>query len=179
MQSITQEPSTPSVTFRPPTKADGAAVHKLIDACKPLDLNSTYTYLLLCTHFAQTCVLAELDGEIVGFVSAYRKPEDETVLFVWQVAVGAAARGRGVAKRMLSEALERPSCEGVRYIETTIGPSNRASWALFESFAAQRGAACKRESIFQAEDFGEQEHEEEVLLRIGPFNAVEDADKTS
>jgi len=176
MPTPVQEESTSALTFRRPVREDGAAVHALIDSCKPLDLNSTYTYLLLCTHFAGTCVIAELDGRPVGFVSGYRKPEDETVLFIWQVAVSAAARGRGVAKRLLSEALESPSCEGVRYLETTITPSNRASWALFESFAAERDAQCARKPIFQAEDFGEEDHEEEVLLRIGPFDAAGDTE---
>lgn len=179
MQASAQEVATSAIIFRRPTQADAAAVHELIASCKPLDLNSTYNYLLLCTHFARTCVVAELDGRLVGFLSAYRKPEDATVLFVWQVAVGAAARGRGVGKRLLAEALDGALPDGARYIETTIGPTNRASWALFESFAAERQAPCKRESIFQAEDFGEEDHEEEVLLRIGPFTAGGDTNKTS
>jgi len=158
-----------SVAYRKPRTEDGPKVWALIDECKPLDLNSLYCYLLVCTHFADTSVVAEVDGEIAGFISGYRKPAEPDVLFIWQVAVGAKARGRGVGKGMLREAVSRPFCEGVRYMETSITPSNKASWAMFESFAREREAECSKNTLFPAELFGAQGHEEEQLLRIGPF----------
>ena len=159
------------VAYRKPTLADAAAVHALIDECKPLDLNSRYAYMLLCTHFADTCAVAERDGNLLGFVSGYRKPSDDAVLFVWQVAVSPRARGQGVGKELLEEIAARPEQAQVRYLEATIGPSNRASWALFTSFATKHGAACAKEALFEPKDFGGQEHEAEQLLRIGPFES--------
>jgi L-2,4-diaminobutyric acid acetyltransferase len=162
--------ATPAA-YRKPTLADAAAIHALIDQCKPLDLNSRYAYMLLCTHFAGTCAVAERDGALVGFVSGYRKPGDDSVLFIWQVAVSPQGRGQGVAAGLLEEILQRPPRAAVRYLEATISPSNRASWALFESFARKHGARCATETHFREEDFGGQEHEEEQLLRIGPLES--------
>lgn len=156
--------------YREPNVHDAAGVHALVDRCKPLDLNSPYAYLLLCTHFAETCVVAELDGELAGFVSAYLKPEDPSVLFVWQVAVGREARGRGVGKGLLREVLGRPACRHINQMETTITPSNEASWALFYSLARERGALCAQHKAFGAKEFGEHDHEEEHLLRISPLH---------
>lgn len=161
--------STTAVVYRKPRIEDAAAVHALIDECKPLDLNSRYAYMLLCTHFAGTCAVAERQGSMVGFVSGYQKPADESVLFVWQVAVSHRVRGQGVGRGMLREMLDRPEQSGVHYLEATINPSNRPSWALFESFAKKLGASCAAQTLFRKEDFGGQEHEEEKLLRIGPF----------
>lgn len=158
-----------NVECRPPELTDAAAVHALVEQCKPLDLNSEYAYLLLCTHFAETCVVAEMASQLAGFVSSYKKPTDDSVLFVWQVAVGPGARGNGLASIMLNKLMEREPCQAVSWIETTISPSNQASWALFESFARKRGASCAHEPLFQAEHFGGKEHEEEHLLRIGPI----------
>ena len=157
------------VACRPPQPADAAEVRALVEASGSLDVNSTYAYLLLCTHFARTCVVAEDDGRLLGFASGYRKPDDGTTLFIWQVAVDPTARGRGVASRMLDELLERDACRSVRWLEATISPGNRASWALFESFAQRRGADCTRSALFRPEDFGAEVHEEERLLRVGPI----------
>lgn len=170
MSDLKAQRALGSIVYRKPSLGEGKDVHGLISDCGPLDVNSAYAYMLLCAHFADTCVVAEEQGRLVGFVSAYRKPADPDVLFVWQVAVSPAARGRGVGSGMLCEVLARASCSSVTEIETTIGPSNRASWALFESLANKLGAAMSRETFFQEEDFGDEKHEAETLLRIGPFD---------
>lgn len=168
---IDATPKTTVVVYRKPTLEDAGVVHALIEECKPLDVNSQYAYMLLCTHFAGTCAVAEQDGKVVGFVSGYRKPDDKSVLFVWQVAVSPRGRGQGVGQRLLQEILSRTDQAAVRYVEATISPSNRASWALFESLAKKLGARCATQTLFRVEDFGGQEHEEERLLRIGPIES--------
>ncbi len=159
-----------SILYRKPSPGEGNHLHALVGNCPPLDVNSTYAYMILCAHFADTCVVAEKQGRQVGFASAYLKPADPNVLFVWQVAVHPHARGCGVGSRMLLELLARPCCSHLTAIETTIGPDNRASWALFESLAEKLGATTYREMFFREEDFGEPGHEAELLLRIGPFD---------
>jgi L-2,4-diaminobutyric acid acetyltransferase len=74
---------------------------------------------------------------------------------------------------MLSEVIARPSCSNVTAIETTISPSNRASWALFESLAKKLGAVTSRADFSREKDFGDEGHEAEVLLRIGPIDPEE------
>lgn len=150
---------------------DAAAIHALIDECKPLDLNSVYCYMLLTAHFSPWCVVAELEGRIVGFLSSYLKPQDPSTLFVWQVAVSPAARSLGVGRGLLEAALAQPAASAVTGLETTITPSNAASWALFRSFARRHGADCSDETMFSEKDFGPGEHEEERLLRISPLGA--------
>ncbi len=156
-------------TFERPTRHDGAKIWRLVQSCPPLDLNSCYAYMLLAEHFAETCVVARAGAELVGFISAYRPPERGETLFVWQVAVGADARGQGLAGRMLSELLAREGCAGVRYLETTVSPSNQPSAALFQSLARRLGAPLRTETLFAAELFAGSGHEAEILHRIGPF----------
>lgn len=157
--------------LRKPRIRDGAAIHALIDACKPLDLNSVYSYLILCKHFRETCVVAEEEGEIIAYTSGYIPPATPDTLFIWQVAVGPKARRRGMGKRLLGELIRRPVCRQVRYLETTITPSNEASWSLFSSFARDLDTECTDQTLFRDEHFGEDDHEPEHLLRIGPFRA--------
>ncbi|WP_438970473.1 diaminobutyrate acetyltransferase [Methylophaga sp.] len=157
------------ITLRTPTAEDGAAVYELIAQCPPLDTNSMYCNLLQSCHFSDTSVAAELDENIVGFISGYVLPKKPDTLFIWQVAVGEKARGQGLAGRMLREILERPACENVKFIETTITPDNRASWALFESLANKLGAELNHSVMFDRQQHFAGQHETEMLVKIGPF----------
>jgi L-2,4-diaminobutyric acid acetyltransferase len=173
MENLEEEAPAPLVC-REPRLEDASSIHGLIEACKPLDLNSPYAYMLLCTHFQDTCVVAEHEGGVCGFVSGYRKPTDAAVLFVWQVAVGPHVRGNGVGKKLLTALLARPACAGATHVETTVTPSNLPSNALFDWLAREHGAPCERSTAFRAGDFGSHHHEEEVLLRIGPLKSRPD-----
>jgi len=165
------EPGDPVI--RPATVEDGAAVWRLVADSGVLDVNSSYAYLLFLDHFGHTSVVAEAgegDGaEIVGFVTGFRPPRRPEVVFVWQVAVAESMRGRGLARRLLDALVRLDGCRGVRYLETTVTPSNAPSRALFRSFA--RGLAAEHEvSPYLGEElFPDGGHEAEELHRIGPF----------
>lgn len=158
-----------TLTLRTPADSDGLAVHQLIAACPPLDTNSTYCNLIQCAHFAETSVIAEAEGEIVGFVSGHRIPTRPDTLFVWQVAVSEKGRGQGLAGRMLAAILDRPGNEDIRHLETTVTADNDASWALFESFARKRDAGLERSVMFDRQQHFAGTHDTEMLARIGPF----------
>lgn len=136
-----------------------------------LDVNSEYAYLLVGEHFGRTSVLAEVDGRLGGFISAYCPPDKPDTVFVWQVGVAEIGRGRGIATRMLYEIVRRPACAHVSYLDTTISPSNTPSMALFRGFARKLGTDVTETELFSADLFGEGgEHEPEILFRIGPFD---------
>ncbi len=159
------------LTLRPPTAADGMAVHSLIAACPPLDTNSAYCNLIQCSHFASTSVLAEAKGEVAGFISGHRIPERPDTLFIWQVAVGESGRGHGLAGRMLDAIVDRAGNEWIQYMETTITEDNAASWGLFQGFATRRGATLEREVWFDREAHFKGSHDSEIRARIGPLSA--------
>jgi L-2,4-diaminobutyric acid acetyltransferase len=149
-----------------PTIDDGAELWRLAAESQVLDLNSRYGYLLWCRDFAATSVVARMEGEAVGFVTGYRRPDNPRRLVVWQVAVDAAARGQGLAGRMLDTLFD--NVDGVDHLETTITPDNESSVRLFTSFAERRGAALTRTELFSSELLGD-DHEPEFLYRIGPI----------
>lgn len=159
----------PDFEFRTPRSEDGYIVHQLIASCPPLDSNSIYCNLLQCTHFADTCVVVEREGEIIGFLSGYLKPGQPDVLFVWQMAVAASARGCGLAGRMLDAVLLRSQLAGVRFIETSITEENEASQGVFRKLAKKRNAEIKVSILFDKEAHFHGRHDSEQLFRIGPF----------
>ena len=159
------------IHIRKPNASDGLEIHQLIANSPPLDLNSVYSYYLLSDHFSDSCVVAESQGRVVGFLSAYRLPQRPETLFVWQVAVGETARGNGLAGQMLAHLLERPKCQHVRWLETTITESNQGSWALFRSMASKFGAELTSSMLFDRHTHFDDAHESELLVRIGPLGS--------
>jgi L-2,4-diaminobutyric acid acetyltransferase len=160
------------IHFRKPDVSDATFIERLVRFSPPLDVNSFYCYLIICAHFYQTSVVACSDDLVCGFISAYIRPDQQDTLFVWQVAVQEEYRGKGIAGLMLKDLLSRPYPNPLRYLETTVGPSNHSSKSLFSSLAGTLGAPLIRSVLFSTDDFGGQSHEEEVLFRIGPFNLL-------
>ena len=154
------------ITLREPVGEDGSAVWELVKECKPLDENSMYCNLIQCDHFAETCVLAEIDGEAVGWISAYIRPDDPDTLFVWQVAVSAKARGAGLGTRMLEHILDREVCADVTQMQTTITTDNDASWALFSRFADRQDGDMDSEPHFKREEHFDGAHATEHMVTI-------------
>ena len=163
------------IELRIPTLSDGMDVYRLVERCPPLDANSSYCDILQCGHFAQTSVAAEMNGEIVGFISAYKKPEQENTLFVWQVAVDEKARGLGLASNMLMHILQRPQCQGVNRLETTITEDNKGSWALFERLAKTLSTDLNSSIWLEKQKHFDGQHESEALVVIGPFTNTQEA----
>jgi L-2,4-diaminobutyric acid acetyltransferase len=155
--------------LRAPISSDGSEIYRLIEDAGVLDTNSLYCNLLQCSHFASTCALAELDGKVVGWVSGYIPPEQTDTLFVWQVCVDIAARGRGVAQRLITSVLERSSCAKVRRVECTITKSNNASWSLFQSVADALDTELTSQQHFLRDLHLDGQSESEIRVTIGPY----------
>jgi L-2,4-diaminobutyric acid acetyltransferase len=155
------------LTIGHPEVADGVACWRLAEATGVLDLNSRYAYLLWCRDFAATSVVARHDGNVVGFVTGFRRPEEPSTLVVWQVGVDAEVRGRGVAAAMLDVLFDR--VPGVDHLEATVTPDNAGSIALFSRFAERRAVPVRHSELFGAELLGDG-HAPEILFRIGPVH---------
>jgi len=163
-------PSSQHIELRIPLLEDGMSVFQLIQRCPPLDTNSSYCNILQCGHFFNTSVAADLDEKLVGFISGYRVPERPDTLFIWQVAVDEQARGLGLASKMLVDILNRSSCQGVRYLETTITQENQPSWSLFKSLSRRLSAELQSSEWLDKKTHFDDQHDSEILVRIGPFN---------
>lgn len=156
--------------LRRPRVADGQQMWRVARDSVRLDLNPPYAYLLWARDFAETSVVAEADGEVLGFVSGFRRPEAPDTLMVWQVAVDERLRGQGTAGNMLDELVEHT---GVHAVETTVTDDNPASAALFESLARRHGARHEVTELFDRSDFPDDDPwNPEFLHRIAPLGAA-------
>lgn len=158
-----------NITYRIPEIEDGAKFWKMVDDSAALDANSSYAYFMICRNFSAFSVVAEVDGEVAGMVTAYPLPQDNRRLFVWQVNVKEKFQGQGIAKGMLEEILLREECINIQYIETTIAPNNVASKTLFERLADQFNTKIKQTEVYKDELFPDADHQIENLYIIGPI----------
>ncbi|MFD0710370.1 diaminobutyrate acetyltransferase [Paenibacillus sp. GCM10027626] len=156
--------------LRTPRAEDGIAVWQFIREAGQLDINSTYCYIMLCDMFRDTCVIAECEGDLCGFLSSYRRPDQPDTLFVWQVAVAPSRRGQGIGKKMLQSLLSREAVHEIQYVEATIGPANEPSIRLFLRLAEGLDTACHITPKYGEEMFpAAMNHEAELLYRVGPL----------
>lgn len=131
---------------------------------------------MLSAFFKDTCAVAKADDGIAGFVAGFRLPVRPESLFVWQITVASGRRGRRAGRRMLAWLLHSLSSRGVTFLEATVTPSNEASQRMFKGLARLMDVPCEESLQFAAAQFPEgSEHEDEVLLRIGPFDQARTA----
>ncbi|TNF23261.1 MAG: diaminobutyrate acetyltransferase [Rhodobacteraceae bacterium] len=159
------QPRTPTPRLRKPDATDGAEIWQLVSECQPLDENSMYCNLIQADHFRDTCVVAEMDGEIVGWISGHMIPNQDA-FFVWQVAVSPKARGLGLGRKMLAHLVSRDECADAEELKTTITKDNDASWGLFRSFARQVGGEISDEPHFERKAHFDGQHATEHLVTI-------------
>jgi L-2,4-diaminobutyric acid acetyltransferase len=154
-------------TIRNLRLSDIKAVYSLLVANQPyVGLNSRYTYFLLAKDFSNTCVVAEYEGKIVGFSSGYMSPARSDTFFNWEIVVDKKYRGNKLQKKMLLHQIKQA---GAKYFEGTVNPSNDVSKKNYLELAKFLDAKCEESLLFSEEDFENDGHEAEYLLRIGPI----------
>lgn len=154
--------------IRKTRKKDGMAMYKIAKET-PLDTNSEYSYLMMAKVHSSTCVVAEIEEEVVGFCTANIVCDPKTMfpdtLFIWQIAALKSHRGKGISKKMIEYLVNEIR---LPYVECTIAPHNEGSFALFESIAKCYKTEFRVKEGFTEDDFsGDQSPEKSIL--IGPI----------
>mgnify|MGYP003335715068 CR=1 FL=1 len=160
---------TAEISIKKPKQSDGKDLWMIAKQTGVLDLNSSYSYNLIATHFSETSAVTFLEDKPAGFLSAYLIPKSPQILFIWQIGVMPQYQGKGFAFAMIKNVLSRQVCQKVTSINTTITPSNTASRKLFQKVSHLLNAEFNCSSFYSPMDFPDT-HEEEDLITIGPFN---------
>ena len=162
-----KDTNVPAFTLGNFVLSDVAEVYSLLIANRPyVGLNSRYTYFLLARDFSETCIVAKANGRIVGFSSGYIPPNRQDTFFSWESVVHQEYRGNGLQKKMM---LHQLKITKVKYLEGTVNPSNEISTKNFNELAEMLNTGCKSSILFSEEDFDNDGHEAELLVRVGPI----------
>lgn len=130
---IDQQP----VTLRPATAADAERIAALFtDEGYPAGASAIAARLERFTASAGQVVVADDDGEILGFAAVHLMPRfehDDTIARVLALVVDAGARGRGIGHALM-EAAERIARDAdSAFIEVTAAHHRPEARQLYES----------------------------------------------
>ncbi|MBW2508116.1 MAG: GNAT family N-acetyltransferase [Deltaproteobacteria bacterium] len=158
------------VRVRRPRPSDGNAVRALARRAEPLASGVEEALPPLLRHFADTSLVAEVEGHLVGFVGGYRPPTSLPSLLIWQLDIEPALRRQGLGSALLHALIQCPGCAGIECLEATVRSSNLAAKRLFEAFARDLEATCESITDSPSDLLESMRHEpEDILLRIGPI----------
>lgn len=132
-------------------------------------MNSAYSYLLWGEYFSETSCIAQIDQDVIGFVSGFIQPDTSDTIFVWQIAIDQDYQDNGLATMLLEQLLNQVKNKDISYLEATVTPSNIASSKLFHKIARNHNTECSIETRFTSEQFPDTTTEEEQTHRIGPL----------
>ncbi|CAE7921245.1 ectA [Symbiodinium sp. KB8] len=158
------------VQYGTPERGDGTGMWKIVTD-GTLDDNSPYCYMMMAHYFKDTCIVAKdkATGNMLGFIIGFRPPKDQESLFIWQMGTAEAARGKGVASRLLLELAAANS--DISYIKATVTPTNEASMNTFKSLAAKLNCNLNvNRNLFRVTDFPvDSGHMAEDEVVVGPI----------
>ncbi len=157
------------LNFRCARPEDALGVWKLVQASGTLEANTAYFYLIFCSDFADTCLIAEHEGDPVGVVIGYHPPKEPDTAFCWQIGVHPEWRSQGVASALLEQWLRLPANRDIRWLTATVATDNLASDRLFRSVARRFATPCHVTEHFTCELL-QSGHAPEPLYRIGPLD---------
>ncbi len=116
-------------------EGDSAAVLKLIEKCRPyVAPYNVYAYWILENYYSSTCIVAEENNNIIGFVSGMPSL-DKGSIFIWQICVHSDYRGKGISVLLLDTLIKKAKELEFKKIELSISDSNDISQSLFKSYA--------------------------------------------
>lgn len=165
-------PKAKDIAYRNPGAADGPVVWQLVKDTPGLDSNSPYYYTLWFRDFADTSLLATVDGTTVGFLTGYRRPDEPGTYFVWQTAVSPRHGIPFLGVKLFQAAADREVARGARYVEATVSADNKAIIMVLKQFAKKHAAPVHTEVLFPAGLFPDGSHHDEILYRIGPITTA-------
>ena len=114
--------------FRAATPNDGIAMWRLRRHHASAN-RSPYGYFALLRHLSSSSIVAECDGELVGFVIT-RRVRDEAVEVLDGAVDSTLTQPTATFLQMLARVLELPSCRGASYIDAAVGCDEALKHAL-------------------------------------------------
>jgi L-2,4-diaminobutyric acid acetyltransferase len=129
-----------ALELRTPRAQDIRGIVDLVRTCAPfLTAHMSYIYWMNIHLYRETCAVAELRGEIVGWCSMM--PVSGGRFFLHQLAVAPRVRRRGLAEWLLVSQLNKlMKREPARFqLELTIDQRNPAALSLFRAVAEGSG----------------------------------------
>jgi len=152
--------------IRPVQESDAALLRHLAKSCPPLDVHTPYTYWVIAALYGEYCFLAyEKGGSPIGYVTCVKTDDS---LFIWQIGILEAYRGRGLSRLLLDKVFKKAESERERpTLGVTIAKDNQNSYYAFHNYCRDHGYTFSPERTATVTDLDDPLFlEEEVFYRM-------------
>ena len=156
----------PIPTLRAPEGRDEDGIFALAKRTPSQGMRIVHGSLVANRFSPETSVVAELDGELVGWALAYVLPFDPETLFIWKVEVSEDAADNGLASLMLGHLMRQDACSTVTRVQTSIPSDDENSWALFRRFANWQRSQMEIQPFVTQALFPKHRHKNQNLVTI-------------
>jgi L-2,4-diaminobutyric acid acetyltransferase len=130
------------VEVRPAAPDDLRGVITIVQATALLDTHTPYTYWTVFSH--SLMLIAECEGQAIGFVMGLRDAGDPQRAFLWQIGVAFNRQALGVGRKLLAGWNASLRAKAITAFTTTIATENDVSLALFRGFATRHCWAMRK-----------------------------------
>ncbi|WP_349646354.1 GNAT family N-acetyltransferase [Candidatus Parabeggiatoa sp. HSG14] len=120
-------------------KEDIQSVLDLINECSYVEKHSPFVYWVLSNYFGNVTLVGHDSNRIMGFVSSIIGSEPRKSAYIWQIAVDAKWRRKGIARTLIRHLFKEYEKQEIEAVEFSIAPNNNASLALFSNTIVEIG----------------------------------------
>lgn len=113
-----------------------------------------YIYWMLGKYFPSTCLVAERDDQILGYIGALCAGEKQKI-FVWQIAVKANIRGQEIGRKLLENIVVAAGNLGICQLEIAINDKNIPCKRMVEKLVRDFGGTITEKETYYNEGFNE------------------------
>lgn len=136
-------------------EGDIKAVREILTQGEPFVASyQNYIYWMLGRYFPSTCLVAEEDGRVLGYIGALLSPEKQT-LFVWQIAVKSDERGRQIGRKLLENVIMAAKNMGITQLEFAINDENIICRRMVEKLVQDLESTITEKEKYKDEGFCE------------------------
>jgi GNAT superfamily N-acetyltransferase len=125
------------IALRPATIADAEPIAALFtDEGYPVGGSAVQARLGRFGSEDSTVIVADHDGEILGFIALHLVPRfehDEPIVRIAALVVDSSVRGRGIGGALMAEAERFGQDQGAAFVEVTAGHHRPGARHLYES----------------------------------------------
>jgi len=131
------------IALRPAALADAQRIAALFtDEGYPVGASAIETRLERFSSDDSTVIVADHDGEILGFIALHEVPRfehDESILRIVALVVDSTVRERGIGRILMAEAERVGQTRNAAFVEVTAGHHRPAARHLYESMGYDAG----------------------------------------
>lgn len=150
------------IQIRNVKEIDFLDIMKVAIECEPIPIERDSIYHCLTRYFANTCFVAEKEGQIIGFILGWISQVDNTIAYVHNICVIPKNRKNKIASSLYDRFIRAVKDNGCDRIFLIAGSTNKISINFHKSLgfrASDEGEAIIIDGVRAVKDYnGPGEH---------------------